>query len=199
VQGETKLFKTSSNVWELWWAWDNESGGSGLTDTIFISADTVVRLTANFKITTEYDGTNASVNDGDYPRLEAQSGPYGNQGKYKDSSESTVKSSSEDTGSAGFKNSVQFDSNCIGDWQEKVLTIPAQPRDYFLTYGLIMRDNDLTNERSFMKPIEVEISKPHPFTAVRESFDSISRVKVRDYNSGTDSFVVSKKRISGRI
>ncbi len=199
IQGETKLFKISSNVWEIWWTWDNEGGGSGLTDTIFISAGAVVRLTANFKITTEYDGTAANVNDGDYPRLEAQSGPYANQGKYKDSSESTVKSSSEDTGSAGFKNSVQFDSNCIGDWQEKVLTIPAQPRDYFLTYGLIMRDNDLTNERSFMKPITVEISKPHSFTAVRESFDSISRIKVRDYNSGTGAFTTSKKRISGRI
>ena len=200
VQGETAVFKEKSNEWRLFWTQDNETYGSGVTDTLFIHAGTVVKLDASFKVTTEYDGTAANIGTGDYPRLEAQFGPYGQQGRYKaDTSSTVVTDPSSDTGTNGWVAQVQFDSGCIGAYQTKSLTIPAQPRDYFLTYGLILRDNDLASEDSFMKPIRVSVSKAHGFTTNKTSADSISKVVVNVYNSSAGTFGTRKKRISGRI
>jgi hypothetical protein len=200
VQGETAIFKEKSNEWRLFWTQDNEYGGSGVTDTLFIQAGTVVKLEASFKITTEYDGTAAIIDAGDYPRLEAQFGPYGQQGGYKAGTSSTVITDpSANTGANGWNAQVQFDSGCVGAFQTKSLLIPMQPRDYFLTYGLILRDNDLSTEESFMRPIKVSVSKPHSFTTNKTPADSISKVVVNVYDSGAGTFGTRKKRISGRI
>ena len=200
VQGETAVFKEKSNEWRLFWTQDNETLGSGITDTLFIQAGTVVQLDASFKVTTEYDGTAASISTGDYPRLEALFGPYGQQGGYKAGTDSTrVTDPSANTGTNGWVAQVQFDSGCIGAFQTKSLLIPEQPRDYFLTYGLILRDSDLATEDSFMKPIRVSVSKAHGFTTNKTSADSISKVVVNVYDSSAGTFGTRKKRISGRI
>ena len=200
VQGETAIFKETAYEWRLFWTQDNETQGSGITDTLFIQAGTVVKLDASFKITTEYDGTAASIGAGDYPRLEAQFGPYGQQGRYKASSDGTmITDSSANTGANGWNAQVQFDSDCIGAFQTKSLLISAQPRDYMLTYGLILRDNDLSTEQSFMKPIKVTVSKSHPFITNKTQADSISRVVVNIYDSSAGTFGTRKKRLSGRL
>ena len=200
VQGETAIFKERSNEWRLFWTQDNETQGSGVTDTLFIQAGTVVKLACSFKVTTEYDGTAATIAAGDYPRLEAQFGPYSQQGRYKAGTSSTmITDPSANTGTNGWNAQVQFDSGCIGAYQTKSLIIAAQPRDYFLTYGLILRDSDLASEDSFMKPIKVSVSKAHSFTTNKTSADSISKVVVNVYDSSANTFGTRKKRISGRI
>jgi hypothetical protein len=200
IQGETAVFKEKSNEWRLFWTNDNETQGSGITDTLFIQAGTVVKLEASFKVTTEYDGTAANISTGDYPRLEAQFGPYGQQGKYKAGNDSTmITDPSADTGANGWNAQVQFDSGCIGAFQTKSLMIPAQPRDYFITYGLILRDSDLASEDSFMRPIRVSVSKPHSFTTNKTQADAISKVVVNVYDSSANTFGTRKKRISGRL
>jgi len=200
AQGETMIFKETSKEWRLFWTVDDQGDGSTVSETIFIEGGTVVKLETSFKITTEYDGTGANVGIGDYPRLEAQGGPYGYQGKYKTSLSDTSSLTSSDTNiSAGWKDTVQFDSDCIGNWQTKSLIIPAQPVDYYLTYGIVLRDNDLGSEESFMKPIKVTLSKASPFTSLNTGSDSISIISVKEYNSGTNDFSSNKRRISGRI
>ena len=200
VQGETAIFKDTSNEWRLFWTNDNEGGGSGVSDTLFIQAGTVVKLESSFKVTTEYDGTAATIAAGDYPRLEAQFGPYSQQGRYKvDASSGVITDPSANTGTNGWNAQVQFDSGCIGAYQSKSLIIAAQPRDYFLTYGLILRDSDLASEDSFMKPIKVSVSKAHSFTTNKTQADAISKVVVNVYDSSANTFGTRKKRISGRI
>ena len=48
VQGETAIFKERSDEWRLFWTQDNETQGSGVTDTLFIHAGTVVKLAVFF-------------------------------------------------------------------------------------------------------------------------------------------------------
>ena len=159
-----------------------------------------MKLESSFKVTTEYDGTAANIGTGDYPRLEAQFGPYSQQGRYIAGTSSTVITDpSANTGTNGWNAQVQFDSGCIGAYQTKSLIIPAQPRDYFLTYGLILRDSDLASEDSFMKPIKVSVSKPHSFTTNKTQADAISKVVVNVYDGSANTFGTRKKRISGRI
>lgn len=193
IKGEMVLVKESSDTWRFVGPYDNQSGGVGVTDTIFVPAGAVVKIKGKIKIpTSRLNGSSTSVGSGDYPRIEARSGWYGFDGRYQSNYQSYYKSSTDNTGVNGFREQVQFDSNSIGAWQEKELTVAAQDYDYYLSYGVIMRDNDLYQETFHMQPLDVIVSKASQYLIIERSPAlSISKVRV------ASDFNINKKRLLG--
>ncbi len=193
VKSEMVLVKESSDTWRFIGPYDNQSGGVGVTDTIFVPAGAVVKIKGKIKIpTSRLNGSATTVNDGDYPRIEARHGWYGFDGRYQSNYQSYYKSSTDNTGVNGFREQVQFDSSSIGAWQEKELTVAAQDYDYYLSYGVIMRDNDLVNETFHIQPLDVIVSKASQYLIIDKSPGlSISKVRV------ASDFNINKKRLLG--
>ena len=193
IKGEMVLVKESSDTWRFVGPYDNQVGGVGVTDTIFVPAGAVVKIKGKIKIpTSRLNGSSISINDGDYPRIEARRGLYGFDGRYQSDYQSYYKSSTDNTGVNGFREQVQFDSNSIGAWQEKELTVAAQDYDYYLSYGVIMRDNDLYQETFHMQPLDVIVSEASQYLIIdRSPALSISKVRV------ASDFNINKKRLLG--
>jgi hypothetical protein len=201
----TRIKRDGSSDWDVLIA---ENNSKSYMEKIYVPANTVVKLKSQWYVNPRnYLGTaNASLSSNDYPSFIARpinngmwrfgryaDGVYdGNEGghTYSISQFSYGRNSEEavDKLKEGFIEYAQHTSASIGNWEVKELTVAAQKKSYWLSYGYYLEDNDGREEGAKMKDIEVAFD-----TASSQNYNAkgSSRKSVRSsFNSG-------KKRIGG--
>jgi len=201
----TRIKRNGSSDWDVLIA---ENNNKAYKEKIYVPANTVVRLKSQWYVNPKnYLGTaDASLSSNDYPSFIARpinsgmwrfgryaDGVYdANEGgsSYSIAQFSYGRNSEEavDKLEEGFIEYAQHTSASIGNWEVKELTVAAQKKSYWLSYGYYLEDNDGREEGAKMKDIEVAFDKPSP-----QNYNA----KGSGRKSVRSSFNSGKKRIGG--
>lgn len=175
--------------------WDVQVGSdtySGFYETVFVPANTKVRVACEVQCLSGFGGTR--------PYLFANSlRDVNKMGRYRTTytGETDILSSAQLSSSyhpieVGFREQVQYSSACLGSFENKQLTIEPQVKDYFLKTGVYTSSTNIREEGYKMRDIVISLEKAVDMP-IAYQFAQKSKYRVRN------SFTQLKKRISGRL
>ena len=169
-----RFYDNQENAWRVYPDRD-QSGYMGFSNDIIVPANSQVFLRTSVK--TISGNTN-------YPYLVIRNyvdGAYGQPSTNLDTVLDIFNNAhlALITQSTGFLSTLQF-NNSANIWEDKVVTVPALPFDYYLTVG-IGCNGSASNSRLgwFEKDLEISIENPYGFTESRHLINNMtSRIPV---------------------
>jgi hypothetical protein len=139
-----RTYDKSLNAWRIYVDRD-DNGLKGFLNTLLVPANSQVFIRAKVRMVS--GNTNypiiyaAKVTNSSRLYVNANNIIYHNGREYNSNYETLGFSSDQVTGATGFVDtSVGFTSDSASDFEEKTLTLPAMPFDYFVNIGIVCQD-----------------------------------------------------------
>ena len=179
-------------VWDddmqAWKCYNGDRSNAAIVEQVFIPADTEVRV--------QCDVNTSSTGSFSMPILFARSGhdPY-LQGQWENSADAGTANTSTNNSThgspyVGFYEGVAYTSASQSGFENKQLTIAAQPNPYFLVTGIRTPSSNIREEPFYMRDLVIYLEKPGPPQLNLPS----AQIKKHGVRS---TFTAAKKRVGG--
>ena len=173
---------------QAWKCYNGDRSNAAFAEQVFIPANTTVRIQCDLK-------TNAGGSYS-YPILFARSGhdPY-LQGQWENNADGGTTNTSTNNSThgspyVGFYEGVAYTSTSQSGFENKQLTIAAQPNPYFLVAGIRTPSSNIREEPFYMRDLQIYLDKAPPPQFAPPSSQT-RKFSIRN------SFTPTKKRIGG--